>query len=397
MTTQSISPEIPSATDAETRFQTDQVLTVAGGHFTHDGFSAFLYPLLPLIQERLGTSYAGAGSLAILTQLPSLLTPFIGYLADRVSLRYFIILAPGITGTLMSLIGLMSSYYMLVVLLLAAGVSMAAFHAPAPAMVGRLAGKRVGTGMSIFMASGELGRTVGPVLVVAAVGWWGLEGIWRMAFISWGVSLLLYWRLHVVSARPTGSSQSNLRMIAPRLRLVFFPLAGIMVPKMFMAVAITTYLPTFMTDAIGSSLWLGAAALTILEGAGVVGALATGTLSDRVERRTMLFLLLSLSPILLIAFLYSSGTLSVLLLIGLGLTAISQTPVNMAIVQENFPENRAVANGIFMAMNFVIRAFAIAVVGLLADRFGLQNAFLWSALAAFLSIPAVFWLPLRSN
>ncbi len=368
-------------------------MTVAGGHFVHDGFSAFLPPLLPLIQERLGASYAGAGSLVILTQLPSLLNPFIGYLADRVSLRYFIILAPGITGTLMSLIGLMSNYFMFAILLLSAGLSMAAFHAPAPAMVGRLAGKRVGTGMSIFMASGELGRTVGPVVAVAAVGWWGIEGIWRMAVVSWGVSAILYWRLHTVSARPTGSKQSDLRSIAPRLRLVFGALAGIMVPKMFMAVAITTYLPTFMTDAVGSSLWLGAAALTILEGAGVVGALATGTLSDRVGRRTILFVLLSVSPALLIAFLYSSGTLSVLLLIGLGLMAISQTPVNMAIVQENFPDNRAVANGIFMAMNFVIRAFAIGVVGLLADRFGLHNAFLWSAIAAFLSVPAVFWLP----
>ncbi len=398
MTTQTVSQPTPiSVTPAETQFQTDQVMTVAGGHFIHDSFSAFLPPLLPLIQERLGASYAGAGSLVILTQLPSLLNPFIGYLADRVSLRYFIILAPGITGTLMSLIGLMSNYFMFAVLLLAAGLSMAAFHAPAPAMVGRLAGKRVGTGMSIFMASGELGRTVGPVVAVAAVGWWGVEGIWRMAIVSWGVSAILYWRLHTVSARPTGSKQSNLRTIAPRLRLVFGALAGIMVPKMFMAVAITTYLPTYMTDAVGSSLWLGAAALTILEGAGVVGALTTGTLSDRMGRRTILFILLSISPLLLIAFLYSSGTISVLLLIGLGLMAISQTPVNMAIVQENFPENRAVANGIFMAMNFVIRAFAIGVVGLLADRFGLQNAFLWSALAAFLSIPAVFWLPMPNT
>ena len=46
-----------------------------------------------------------------------------------------------------------------------------------------------------------------------------------------------------------------------------------------------------------------------------------------------------------------------------------------------------------MSMNFVIRALAIGVVGLLADRFGLMNAFLWSGLLAFLSVPAVFTLP----
>lgn len=394
MTTQPLAQQTtPSPVTADDHFQTDQILTVASGHFVHDGFSAFLPPLLPLIQERLGAGYAGAGGLVILTQLPSLLTPFIGYLADRVSLRYFIILAPGVTGTLMSCLGLMSNYFLFAILLLTAGISVAAFHAPAPAMVGRLAGKRVGLGMSIFMASGELGRTVGPVAVVAAVGWWGLEGIWRLAVVSWLVSLLLYWRLHTVSARPTGAKQSNLRAILPHFRRVFLALAGMMIPQMFMVVAITTYLPTFMTDVLNTSLWLGAASLTILEGAGVAGALATGTLSDHIGRRKILFILLLLAPILLLIFLNTSGWLAILLLIGLGLTAISQTPVKLAIVQENFPENRAVANGLFMSMNFVIRALAIGVIGLLADRYGMQNAFLWSAIVGFLSVPAVFWLP----
>ncbi|HRW06230.1 MAG TPA: MFS transporter [Caldilineaceae bacterium] len=162
---------------------------------------------------------------------------------------------------------------------------------------------------------------------------------------------------------------------------------------MFMVVAMTTYLPTFMRDALGASLWLGAASLTILEAAGVVGALATGTLSDRWGRRTILLVLLTLAPIFLLVFLNTTGLLSAVLLVGLGLTAISQTPVKLAIVQDNFPDNRAAANGIFMAMNFVIRAAAIGVVGLLADRYGLPTAFLWSAIAGFLSIPAVFWLP----
>ena len=54
-------------------------------------------------------------------------------------------------------------YLALALLLLAVGV--AAFHAPA--MIASVSGPRVGAGMSIFMASGELGRTVGPAIVVA--------------------------------------------------------------------------------------------------------------------------------------------------------------------------------------------------------------------------------------
>ncbi|MCB0092323.1 MAG: MFS transporter, partial [Caldilineaceae bacterium] len=220
-----------AAAEPTATFQTDQVFTVAGGHFIHDTYSAFIAPLIPLLQERLGVGYAGAGSLAIYAQMPSLLNPFIGYLADRVSLRYFIILAPAVTATLMSCMGLTSNYLALAMLMLAAGVSMAAFHAPAPAMIGRLAGQRTGTGMSIFMASGELGRTVGPLFVTAGVAWFGLEGIWRLAAVGWITSVILYWKLHTVSARPTGHKNTSLQEWLPLAKRIFPFLAWLMLGR----------------------------------------------------------------------------------------------------------------------------------------------------------------------
>ncbi|MCH2576080.1 MFS transporter, partial [Candidatus Poribacteria bacterium] len=73
-----------------------------------------------------------AGGLTIFTQIPSLLNPLIGYLADRMSLRYFVIFAPALTATLVSCLGLANNYLSLVLILLLAGVSVAGIHAPAP-------------------------------------------------------------------------------------------------------------------------------------------------------------------------------------------------------------------------------------------------------------------------
>ena len=394
----SVPPALPAAGapeseshDAEMIFHVDQVTTVAGGHFMHDTFSAFLTPLLPALQDKLALNYTMAGSLVVFTWIPSLLNPFLGYLADKISLRYFVIFAPAVTATLMSTIGMAPSYFALALLLLAVGVSIAAFHAPAPAMIARVSGNRVGTGMSIFMATGELGRTVGPIVAVAGVTWWGLDGIWRLAVLGWLTSAVLYWRLHNIAAQP--ARNSSLADMAPHARRIFPILIWVMLPKVFMAIALTTYLPIFMKDELNASLWLGAAALTILEGAGVVGALMTGTMSDNIGRRRMLLILLSIAPFLLLLFLVSPPWLAVPLLIGLGLTAISPTPVMLAIVQDQFPDNRAVANGIFMFLNFIVRAFGVWMVGVMADRYGLNTAFFWSALIAFLSIPAIFRLP----
>ena len=396
MTSQTIdnpAADRPVAATQTESFQTGQVATIAGGHFMHDTFGAFLAPLLPLIQDNLGTNYMLTGGLTIFTQLPSLLNPFLGYAADRMSVRYFVILAPGFTATLMTLIGFAPNYMALAMLLLAGGVSIAAFHAPAPAMTARVSGNRVGTGMSIFMATGELGRTVGPIVAVAAVTWWGLDGIWRLAALGWLTSAVLYWRLHTVPARPRAPGQDSLSAMWPQVKRVFPVITWVIFPKVFLAVTITTYLAIFMRDQLQTSLWLAAASLTILEGAGVVGALLTGTLSDRYGRRQVLFVLLAAAPLILALFLFGPSWIIVPALIGLGLTAISTTPVVLAIVQDQFPDNRATANGIFMFLNFLARTIGVVVVGLLADRFGLTVAFTISGLLALFSVPAIFWLP----
>lgn len=386
----------PSAVaPADAGFQTGQVATIAAGHVVQDSYTAFLAPLLPLLQTQLGIGYALAGSLAIFTQLPSVLNPFIGYLADRISVRYFVILAPAVTATVFTSLGLASSYAALAALLLVGGIAIAAFHAPAPAMVARVAGQRVGTGMSIFMASGELARTVGPLMAVAGVAWFGLGGLWRMAAVGWLMSLILYLRLRRVPAASHAPGSLAMNAFWRQARRVFPALIWLLGGRSLMVAALSTYLPIFMSDERQSNLWLAAAALTILQGAGVVGALAAGTLSDRWGRRRVLLVVTVTAPFLLLAFIYSPAWLAVPLLIALGLASLSTQPVVLALVQDQFPHNRAFANGVNLAITFMLQAAAIWAVGALADRYGLTPAYAVSALLALVSIPAVFFLPTR--
>jgi len=144
-----------------------------------------------------------------------------------------------------------------------------------------------------------------------------------------------------------------------------------------------------MKNVVGTGLWLAGASLTILEAAGVVGALSAGTVSDRLGRGGVLLTLAIAAPLVMLAFLYAPPALAFPLLILLGLSAVSATPVLLATVQDSFPDNRALANGTFLAMNFAVRAAGIYTVGLLADGAGLDRAFLVAALVGFLAIPAV--------
>jgi FSR family fosmidomycin resistance protein-like MFS transporter len=381
---------ITQTTPPKPRFQTERVFTIVGGHFIHDIYTAFLAPLLPLIIERLSLSFTLAGVLTWALNLPAVLNPFIGYLADRLSVRYFVILAPAVSATLMSMLGLAPDYLTLFTLLLLVGVSIAAFHAPAPAMIGRMSGNQVGKGMSLFMAAGELGRTVGPLIAVWAVSTWTLSGFYRVMVIGWAASLLLYWRLRQIPARTEKPQQiSGLMRAAKRL---FIPLFIMVIFRDFLLTCLSVFLPTFLKTE-GASLWAAGAALAIWEFAGAGGALASGILSDRIGRKPLLFAAIASSAVIMLLFLNVSTSLFVPTLLALGFTSLSTGPVTLAIVQDHFPDNRATANGLFLSVVFLIRPVSAAAVGLMGDHFGLRAAFTWSALIALLALPAIFWLP----
>ena len=153
-------------------FQTGKILVLSIAHFVHDVYSSFLAPLLPLLIEKLSMSLTQAGFLSSVMQIPALLNPYIGVLADRISVRYFVILAPAMTAVPMSLIGMAPGYGVLLILLFITGISVSVFHVPSPVMVADLSAARKGRGMSFFMTGGELARTIGPLVAVAGLVWW---------------------------------------------------------------------------------------------------------------------------------------------------------------------------------------------------------------------------------
>ena len=374
-------------------FQTGHVVTLSAGHAVHDTYTAFLAPLLPVLIEKFSLSKTGAGLLSLFMQGPSILQPFIGHLADSISMRYAVILAPAITGTMMSLLGIAPSYSVLAIFLFIAGLSSAGLHAVGPVMTGRVSGSSLGRAMGFWMVGGEFGRTVGPILLVTAIGYLTLGGLTWLMIGGWVVSGILYLRLRSIPGRDPGAADALPWRAALRaMRPMMLPLSGVLVARSFMSASLTTYLPIFLIDE-GVGFWLAGAALTVLEAAGVVGAIVGGSISDKVGRKVILLISMVATPILALAFLRTSGWVQALLLPALGFFALSPTPVIMAWVQESYLENRALANGVYMAMGFLIRAVAVVILGRVGDLVGLRQGFLYSAIIMLLGVPLVFLLP----
>jgi len=209
-------------------------------------------------------------------------------------------------------------------------------------------------------------------------------------------SVLLYSKLHMVTtlpliSRPTLPFKESLKL----MKGVMLPVTLLHLSLAFIIASLTIFLPTYLTIE-GSNLLMAGASLTILEISGMAGAFLAGTLSDRFGRRRMLTISFTLTPILMVLLTVTQDLWQIPILILLGFFAISVTPVVMAIVMENFPENRSLANGVYMALSFIIGAFATLLVGFLSDLFDMQLTFLISAGLALLGLPIIFWLP-KSN
>ena len=163
-----------------------------------------------------------------------------------------------------------------------------------------------------------------------------------------------------------------------------------------MVVCMTTYLPTFIKLS-GSTLFLAGASLSILEFAGVMGALSGGTISDKLGRKPVLMVITILAPLLMVTFLNVSGWLVVPVLLLYGFVSLAPNPVFLALIQDNFPENRAVSNGLYISMNFLLRSLVLLLVGMAGDAFGLHATFIWSALLSLLGLVGIFMLPIETT
>lgn len=382
----------PPSIDRQAEFHTPTVMLVSLAHMVHDTYPAFLAPLLPLLQAKLGLSYLMAGGLAAFLRSSFLFQPFIGFWADRQDLRAFVIIAPATTALFMSALGVAPSYTILVLLLICAGLSHASFHAPAPALMMRISGSYPGRGMSFFMTGGEFGRAVGPVLIGGLVTVVGLNWSILAAIPGLLITPLLARLLRTVHGETHQPKTMKLgNIIGTRLGLLG-RLLLLMAIRCFMIGSVTIFLPGLLTSR-GAVLFAAAGALSLFELAGAAGALVAGTWSDRVGIRRVLLLAHIAMPPCLLALTWSHGWTTALLLIPAGLAVLSTGPVLLTLSQQVLPEARGTAGGLYFGLNQLMTALSSVGFGALIDVVGIQTAFVTAGLVPFLGLFLLLGLP----
>jgi FSR family fosmidomycin resistance protein-like MFS transporter len=379
-------------------FKSGSILLVSATHLLHDIYSSFLAPLRPLLIEKFGISLALASLWDLFQRIPWFFNPIIGMIAEKTAARYFVILTPAVTAVSMSLLGIAPSFIMVSILLFVMGISSAMFHVPSPVMIKKLSGKYTGRGMSWFMFGGEMARTMGPLVITGAVSWWGLEGTWRLIPFGLVASFLLYLRLRKIKISTDihkSEKHPEYWKTIKKYLPFFFILVGITLFRSIMKSGLTAFLPTYFYTEKGESLWFSNSTLAVFQLAGAIGTIFSGTVSDRIGRKSTLLIISILTPVLMAFFVMSSGFLSFVLLAILGFFVFAPGPVLMALVQDVSDDLPVFMNSIYMTISFVSSAIAVVFAGLIGDWLGLEKTYLISSFLALGAVPFVLMLKKR--
>ena len=369
------------------------VLSIA--HIVIDGYSSAYAPILTILRERLGLTYAQVGGgAAVFTFSASIMQPVYGLLADRWRTTALIILSPGIAALGLGAISLTGPYPAVLACLFAAGIGVAAFHPQGATQAVDCLPKRPNLSMALFVGAGNLGFAIGPIAISVLYATWGFGGLWRLAIPGLLVSFFLIRAAPQPAPHPPrvrgGTRSALLAQWKPLLTLYLF----IVVRGTVMLIYVS-----FLTLYLIESGVAEARSLTILSiflASGSSGGMVGGLLGDRLGERTVIRASMVLAlPLFLGVFYVPSLTARIVVLCGAVLFLLLSNPVTIVLAQSWVPHHRSTVSSLLMGFAWGVGGIVAPLFGRAADLFGLETALFWLGTLPLLGIILAWMLPER--
>lgn len=367
---------------------------MASAHVMVDGYGNIYAPLLPLLIPKLGLSLAAAGTLTMCFQMAASVAQIgFGRLADRWRPRLLVMVGPVISVSVLSFIGIATTPVMLAVILIAGGLGAAAFHPPAAALAHRLGGERPGLAMSVYITGGTLGFSLGPLMFAPFAERFGLT--WTPLLALPGLLVVAFFLTRVPAIPLHPSSSGGLRALRPYAKHLGL-LYTIVVLRTLTAISFSTFVPVMLTRR-GLSVSQAGTAVAIYLLASGVGGFFGGPSADRFGPKKVIALSLVLAtPFLVLAPFFSGWAFVAVLAIG-GFFLQSTLPVNVTFAQALAPVSAATVSSIMMGFGWGTGGLSVPLVGMIADRVGIEPTLAGLALVPLAAAACALPLPSRAR
>ncbi|MBX6365393.1 MAG: MFS transporter [Gemmatimonadetes bacterium] len=365
-------------------------------HILNDMMQSVIVAVYPLLKGEFHLGFIQIGLITLTFQMTaSLLQPVVGLVTDKRPLPYSLPIGMCFTLCGLLLLSVAPSYPILLLSVALIGCGSSAFH-PESSRVARMAsGGRHGFAQSLFQLGGNLGQAAGPALAAVVVltygrnhvRWFGLAALLAILLLLpvsrwYRAHLRAQVRRHLTADGPRFPPRVAHRTIGVLLVLMF--------SKFFYLASISSYYTFYLMRRFGVSAKVADHLLALFLLAVALGTMIGGPLGDRIGRRQVIwFSILGIAPFtLLLPHVGLAWTVGLSIVIGLVLA--SAFPAIIVYAQDMLTHRIGMVSGLFYGFSFGLGGLGAAVLGAIADRFGILFVYQVCAFLPLLGLLAIF-------
>jgi MFS transporter, FSR family, fosmidomycin resistance protein len=387
-----------SATHSRTHLAVLVVLGVT--HLLNDMMQSLIPAAYPILKAAYALDFVQIGMITLVFQIAgAMLQPVIGMVTDRRPAPY----SP-VAGMMFTLSGLVSlafahNYLMILVSVALIGIGSSIFHPEATRMARYAAGGRQGLAQGIFQVGGQAGGSLGPVFAALIIVPWGQSSLAWFAFAALAAMMFLTWigsKQRQVSAefsamragRKMGAEAAPHAPLTIGVGLVV--LTFLMFTKNAYGESFRSFYTFYLMGRFGLSIPSAQIMLFIYLLAAAVGVLMGGIAGDRIGRYRIIWISvlgpLPLTLMLPYADLLWTGVLTIMI----NLIMASAFASILIYAMDLLPNRVGLIGGLFYGLNFGLGGIAAAVLGVLADSYGVETVYRICSFLPFAGLLAWF-------
>ena len=360
------------------------LIALSLSHCLNDLLQSLLAASYPLFKEDLALSFGQIGLITLVYQMAaSVFQPLAGLFFDK---RPFVWSLPaGMCFTLVGLLNLAfaSNLHWVLVSVFLIGVGSSILHPEASRITSLASGGRRGFAQSVFQVGGNLGGSFGPLLMALLVAPYGRHNIAYFAIVAFVAILVMIpvcrWYkayLRRVKWRPANAVR-HAPMPLPHGR-TFFAIAILLTlifSKYIYMVSLSSYYTFYLMHKFGVSVQQSQIFLFVFLLATAAGTLMGGPIGDRIGRKYVIWMSILGTAPFSILMPHVSLAWTVVLSFCVGFMLSSAVPAILLYAQELLPNKLGLISGLFFGFAFGIAGIASAVLGDMADHYGIEAVY----------------------
>ena len=365
-------------------------------HVLNDMMQSVIVAIYPLLQGEFHLGFAQIGLITLTFQLTaSLLQPLVGMVTDKRPLPYSLPIGMCFTLGGLLLLSLAPSYALLLLAVALIGCGSSVFH-PESSRVARMAsGGRFGLAQSLFQIGGNLGQALGPMLAAmlvlthgrGRVGWFGSAALLAIVVL---LQVSRWYRAHIDERLGKRAPGEQPLYPARVVRRTIGVLLLLMFSKFFYLASISSYYTFYLIHRFGTSARTADHLLSVFLLAVALGTLVGGPLGDRIGRKRVIwFSILGIAPFTL-ALPHVNLPWTIGLSVVIGLVLASAFPAIIVYAQDMLTHRIGMVSGLFYGFSFGLGGIGAAVLGVVADHFGIVFVYQLCAFLPLLGLLAAF-------